>query len=159
MKTYLYKFTSGEEKSMRLTFLISFNSPTGAFFVSLSLNPVPNAGHFYKNRTKAHESLCGKPGFGQKPLLWGRAAHSTPQLHLTRGLVSQRSDLVTTKRRFSFTRRRFENLKRRLVFSYGLQKRVPTKARNTSLGIFVFLYYQTMKLCIFILHGQIIKDF
>ena len=116
MKTYLYKFTSGEEKSMRLTFLISFNSPTGAFFVSLSLNPVPNAGHFYKNRTKAHESLCGKPGFGQKLLLWGRSAHSTPQLHLTRGLVSQRSDLVTTKRRFSFTRRRFVNLKRRLVF-------------------------------------------
>ena len=68
--------------------------------------------------------------FWPKAPLWGRLAHSTPQLHLTRGLVSQRSDLVTTKRRFSFTRRRFVNLKRRLVFYHALLRTQHVEARS-----------------------------
>ena len=104
------------------------------------------------NRCVASPVLAKSPPLGQSgPLHPTASPHTRPCF----AKVGPRHD-ETPFQFYEAPFRKFETAPR---FSYGLQKRVRTKARNTSLGIFVFLYYQTMKLCIFILHGQIIKDF
>ena len=102
---------------------------------------------FYKNRTKAHESLCGKPGFGQKPP-FGQSGplHPTASPH-TRpcfAKVGPRHD-ETPFQFYEAPFRKFETAPRIL----GLQEKRPNKSEK----------YKSWYFCFFILSDHEIMHF